>query len=81
MFRKLHKSEVIHDWAASVERAGWRVGAVIFEKKLVAEIKKASGISKISAVRRALAEKSTASVPDEFICGPILEYANRIVKK
>lgn len=80
-FRKLHKSEAIQDYEKLAQRAKWRVAAVLYEKKMVAEIKKTQGISKISACRTALQALDSAGVPDKFVNEHILAYGRRLVKK
>ena len=51
-FKETHKSTGVGDRAEAVLRAKWRVQALLFEKRVHAETKKAAGISKINNVRR-----------------------------
>lgn len=81
LFRKLHQSEIIKDFEQDVQRGCWRVAAVTFEKKMVVEIKKTSGIAKISAIRIALKDLASAKVPDHFVNETFLKYAQKLVKK
>ena len=51
------------------------------KKRVLAETKKAAGISKINNVRKAPAELTAAKAPRDFVCEAILTYAEKLVKK
>ena len=79
--KETHKSTGVGDHAEAVQRAKWRVQALLFEKRVLAETKKAAGISKINNVRKALAELTAAKAPRDFVCESILTYAEKLGKK
>ena len=74
-FNETHKSTGVTDHAEAVQRAKWGVQALLFEKRVLAETKKAAGISKINNVRKAHAELTAAKTPRDFVCEAIMVYA------
>ena len=78
-YRQVHKVEEVGYYEKDVKLAVHAMAAMLFEKKILTDLKKPAGLSKMSQMRKAIAD--LGDTPHADVCPPLLEVAQTAIKK